>query len=848
MNAALVATLLAGSLAGNRWRSGLAVACIALGVALAGAVHTLHASALDEIDRAARTLGGEADLQARGPRNGFDDAAFIAVAKLPEVAAASPVVELDVVALPPAAESGERTAGGRTTVKLLGIDPFRAARLQPGFLAEASGERAEGTPGYLDTDVAFLTPSAARRLGVGVNGAFALRGPRGDVKLRVGGLLPALEGGGPVVVVDIAHAQFAFARLGLIHRIDLRLAPGASRERAIASIQSALPPGVRLERPDDGASRTAGLTRAYRVNLTALALMALFTGGFLVFSTLALAAARRRQEFALLRALGLTAGALKRFLALEGALLGLAGAAAGTVLGLAASRAMLERFGHDLGAGFFSGTAGTFSPDLLALAAVGLAGVATAGTAAFAVTRAFDRLDVAQALKDRHLDLPAAPGGWSAPAATAVLATLAAFLPPAGEIPVGGYLAIVLALGAAVLAVVPATQVLLSRARAEENPLLVLATAQVRSLPGHLAAMVSGIVVSVALTSAMAIMVFSFRVSLDGWLQGVLGADFFARASPGGDAVVFDERLQSRLAQVPGAARIDPIRYDRLNLAGHSHPLTVMARPVTERLLAGFQVASPALPPKGDAMNAWMSEAAADLFGWKAGDEIELPFAGKPARLRIAGTYRDYARTWGAILVDLEDWRRHTGDRLANDVAIVADRSADAKALEKALARVVGEVPGAELHDAAYIHNRSLEIFDRTFAATYALEAAAVLIALAGVTSSFAALAWSRRREFGVLRHLGLTRREVLRLLAFEGAAAGGVGVALGLAAGAAVSVVLVRVVNRQSFHWGMENHWPWLALGVLAGAVVLLCALGAAAAGRAAVAREAVDAVKDDA
>ena len=189
-----------------------------------------------------------------------------------------------------------------------------------------------------------------------------------------------------------------------------------------------------------------------------------------------------------------------------------------------------------------------------------------------------------------------------------------------------------------------------------------------------------------------------------------------------------------------------------------------------------------------------------------------------------------------------------TGDRLANDVAIVADRSADAKALEKALARVVEEVPGAELHDAAYIHNRSLEIFDRTFAATYALEAAAVLIALAGVTSSFAALAWSRRREFGVLRHLGLTRREVLRLLAFEGAAAGSVGVALGLAAGAAVSVVLVRVVNRQSFHWGMEIHWPWLALAILAGAVVLLCALGAAAAGRAAVAREAVDAVKDDA
>lgn len=840
MNRALAATLLAGSLSGNRWRSALAVACIALGVALAGAVHTLHASALDEIDRAARTLGGEADLQARGPRNGFDDAAFVAVAKAPGVAVASPVVELEAAAAAPAREA--------TTVKVLGIDPFRAARLQPAFLAEAAREGAEGSPSYLDSDVAFLTPAAASRLGVGVNGAFALRGPKGEVSLRVGGLLPALDGGGPVVVVDIAHAQLAFDRVGVIHRIDLRLAPGADRKATEAALAAALPPGVRLERPEDAASRTAGLTRAYRVNLTALALMALFTGGFLVFSTLALAAARRRQEFALLRALGLTAGGLRAFLAMEGALLGLSGAFAGTILGLAASRAMLERFGHDLGAGFFSGSGSTWSPDAPALAVVALLGVATAAFAALAVTRAFDRLDVAQALKDRHLDLPAAPGRWSPPFVVAALALLAAFLPPAGEIPVGGYLAIVLALAAAVLAVTPATKAILSRVRAGESPLLALACAQVRSLPGHLAAMVSGIVVSVALTAAMAIMVFSFRVSLDGWLYGVLGADLFARASPQGDAVVFDEAAQARLAKTPGVARVEPIRYDRLSLPGRPHPLTVMARPVTPKLLAGFQVADPAIPPAGEAMNAWMSEAASDLLGWKPGDVVTLPLAGREARLRLAGTYRDYARTWGAILVDLEDWRRHTGDRLANDIAIVAAAGADLKALEAALSREVAAVPGAEIHDAATIHRRSLEIFDRTFAATYALEAAAVLIALAGVTSSFAALAWSRRREFGVLRHLGLTRREVLRLLALEGSAAGAVGVALGLAAGAAVSVVLVRVVNRQSFHWGMEIHWPWLALALLSAAVVALCAAGAATAGRAAVAKEAVDAVKDDA
>ncbi|EFK95436.1 ABC transporter permease protein, partial [sediment metagenome] len=195
-----------------------------------------------------------------------------------------------------------------------------------------------------------------------------LGGPGGDVKLEVAGALPALDGGGPLVVMDIAAVQLFFDRIGVIHRIDLRLEPDAPREAALREIASRLPAGVALVRPDEAAMRTAGLTQAYRVNLTALALMALFTGGFLVFSTLALQAARRRQEFALLRALGLTAGGVRAFLALEGALLGLAGAVLGTALGLAASRAMLERFGYDLGAGFFSGTGNTFAPDASSLA------------------------------------------------------------------------------------------------------------------------------------------------------------------------------------------------------------------------------------------------------------------------------------------------------------------------------------------------------------------------------------------------------------------------------------------------------------------------------------------------
>jgi len=837
MNAALVATLLRGSLSANRWRSLLAIACIALGVALAGAVNTLHASALDEIDRAARLLAGTADYQVKGPRNGFDDALYVPMALHHAVAVASPVVEL------------EATLAGRSgTIRVLGIDPFRAARLQPGFLAEAATRRDEGTAAPLAVDSAWLTPAALARLGVGVGDTVGLGGPQGEVRLLVAGTLPALDRGGPLAVLDIAAAQLHFGRIGVIHRIDLRLKASVPREAALREIAALLPPGVRLERPDEAAMRTAGLTQAYRVNLTALALMALFTGGFLVFATLALQAARRRQEFALLRALGLTAGGVRAFLAIEGALLGLAGALAGTALGLAASRALLARFGHDLGAGFFSATGNTFAPDAGALAIIAALGVLTAAAAAMAVTRQLARLDVAQALKDRHVDLPSPPGGWSWPLALAAAALVAAFVPPAGEIAVGGYLSIGLALAAAVMAVSPASRFLLEHTPASDAPLRTLARAQVQSLPGHLSAMVSGIVVSVALTAAMAIMVHSFRVSLDQWLGGVLEADLFARAAPQGDANVFSPQAQAEMAAVPGVARIDPIRFERLAPEGSTGLLTVIARPLDAALLRGFQADPSEVPPRTGQMTAWISEAAVDLFGWHAGQEVTLPLAGRRATFRIAGTFRDYSRTWGAILVDLADYRALTGDLLANDIAVHLAPGADAKAVTAGLASVVGKVPGAELNDATYIHGRALAIFDRTFAATYALEAAAILISLAGVTSSFAALAWSRRREFGVLRHLGLARGEVLRLLALEGGAAGIIGALLGLLSGAAVSVVLVHVVNRQSFHWGMAIHWPWLALALLAGSVVFLCALGASAAGRAAVAREAVHAVKDDA
>ena len=835
MNARLLALLVRGPLAANGLRAALTLAAVALGVALAGAVHTVHTSALAEIDHAARTLAGSADLLVRGPRNGFDDALFVAIATRPEVAVASPVLEIDA------------TTSGGARLRIVGIDALRASRLQPAFLSDRARTGAAEVGTLVESDALWLSPAAAARLRAKPGDDLDLSTPSKPVELHVAGTLPGLAGAGDLATMDIAAAQWRFARLGTISRVDLRLRPGIDASAFKRTLAASLPPGLVVETPATASQRAADISRAYRVNLDALSLVALATGAFLVFSTLALQAARRRQEFALLRALGVTRRGLSALLVLEGAALGLAGAAAGTALGIFASREVLERFGADLGAGFFSTATPAFTPDPVALGAIAALGLAMSIAGSLWVANAVGRIDVAEALRDRAVDLPGSTAGaWPALLLTAAAVPFL-FLPPVAALPLGGYVAIALWLAAAVAAVPPACRWLLAAAP-DRSPVASLAVAQVRHLPGHLAASVAGIVVSVALCVAMAIMIFSFRVSLESWLRGVVRADIYVDAGvPGGDAV-FDALAQRRAAGVEGVARVEPLRFDRLALSSAAQPFTLVARPVDESVLAGFDAEPRSLPPPGDDVPVWISEAARDLQGWHVGDRIAIPLAGRRVEVRVAGMIRDFARTWGAMIMPLDRYRAITGDTGANQLGVFLAPGADGEAVQRRLREALGGSRALEIEDAAGLKRLSLEIFDRSFAVTYALEAIAIAIGLTGVTSSFAALAWSRRREFGVLRFLGLRRREVLRLLALEGVAAGAIGTAIGLACGIAVSVVLVKVVNRQSFHWSLEVHWPLATLAALAAAIVALCAFGARLSGAYAVRGEAVLAVKDDA
>jgi putative ABC transport system permease protein len=209
--------------------------------------------------------------------------------------------------------------------------------------------------------------------------------------------------------------------------------------------------------------------------------------------------------------------------------------------------------------------------------------------------------------------------------------------------------------------------------------------------------------------------------------------------------------------------------------------------------------------------------------------------------------WRDYARQFGAVTVDEALYRELTGDDRVNDLAIWLAPDARLDDVQQAVRALAPEPGLIEFAVPAQIRAISLAIFDRSFAVTYYLQAVAIGIGLFGIAASFSAQVLARRREFGLLVHLGLTRRQVIGVVAGEGAAWSAAGALVGLALGLAVSVVLVKVVNPQSFHWTMDLLLPWVRLALLCAAVGVAGSVTAALSARAAAGRDAVLAVKED-
>jgi putative ABC transport system permease protein len=347
----------------------------------------------------------------------------------------------------------------------------------------------------------------------------------------------------------------------------------------------------------------------------------------------------------------------------------------------------------------------------------------------------------------------------------------------------------------------------------------------------------------------MAIMVTSFRISLGEWLEHLLPADLYMRTGLQNEAAFLSPQNQERILAVPGVRRAAFLRTQQLLLAAGRPRVLLIARAIDP---SDPQASIPLVGPHivtgpGDPPPAWVSEAVADLYGYRVGTTVELPIGGRRAQFTVAGMWRDYARQQGSVVIQRDVYVQLTGDRNVNDGALWLASRADAASVKEGIRASLPDGLNLEIGEPGQIRDASLRVFDRTFAVTYGLEAVAVVIGLFGLSSSFGALVLARRREFGMLRHVGMTRRQIGGMLAVEGALVSALGLATGIALGWLISVVLIRVVNRQSFHWSMELHLPWYTLAGFAVVMLGLAVLTALASGRRAMGEEAVRAVKED-
>ena len=242
----------------------------------------------------------------------------------------------------------------------------------------------------------------------------------------------------------------------------------------------------------------------------------------------------------------------------------------------------------------------------------------------------------------------------------------------------------------------------------------------------------------------------------------------------------------------------------------------------------------------------WISEPMGDIYGMRVGQVVQLPLAGRAQSFTVVGVWRDYARQFGAMAMRTSDYQALTGDNTLTDAGVWLKPGVVASRVIADL-RAQIESPAVEFAETGEIRQLSLRIFDRSFAVTYVLEIAAIVIGLVGIAATFSSQAIARTREFGMLRHIGLTRRQILQMLAFEGALLTALAIAVGLATGLVVSMVLIEVINPQSFNWTMDFNAPQ---GLIAGLMVALMAAAvvtAVLAGKRAVSIDAVRAVSQD-
>jgi len=847
-------------LAGDKLRTATTVLGVALGIAVVVAIQLTNASSVRGFETALETVAGKTAVEIVGTA-GVDETVLPSLGWLRDYGMVSPVIEGNAALV--TSDVRPLLMRNLEAVRVLGIDilrdmPFREYQLldvgnDPGVAgAEAPALQAPQEDVTTQKFLEILTnersvvisEKLAKRRGYVIGSEMPLMfGDRlGSYVVR--GLLkdegPARVLDGNFILMDIAAAQFAFDRLGRIDRLDVLLPQGADLQASLDAIVARMPAGLTAQRPSRRGEQVETMLAAFHTNLTALSWIALIVGLFLVYNTVTISVVARRQEIGTLRALGLTRGKVLLMFLGEAAAL----AIAGIVIGLGLARLLA-----DVAVGMTAATVSTIyiataaaPPDMnwghvwlaaliglpLSLLAAAIPALEASRVEPTAAMRGHDTLEMRVRLT---------PAMLIAPLAVLALAFGLAQLGPVNGRPIFGYLAsFAIVIGAGLL--VPAIMYGLARLgrgvlRRRLGVEGLLAHANLTSAIPRLSISVAALSVSLSMMVAIAIMIGSFRDTVVYWVGQTLQADLFI--GPGIRPTVGQEQTLSpeviaAVQRHPAVTAIDSFR--NVDLV-YENNLAVLGAGTFQVVLehGALMFKSPANARDAVQMaigtdSVIISEAFSNKYRKREGDTLSLPTPQGVRDFSVAAVYYDYSNDRGVVIMDVGTFRRYFGDLAPSGVAAFLKEDADPETVRSEILRSLDEGHRAFIFSNRTLRAEVLRIFDSTFAITYALELIAIIVAMFGVAGTLLTLVLERRRELSLLRLTGADRTQVRKMVIIEAALIGAVSQGIGLTMGFALSMVLIYVINVQSFGWTIQFHLPTAFLIQSSIAVVVATAI----------------------
>jgi putative ABC transport system permease protein len=796
-------------------RALLTLSAIAIGVAVVLAIDLAGTAAVGSFRSSMETLAGENDLE------------IVTAGGVPE----NVVGMLDSLPYPlrvtPRIEDYAIVAETKQTLPLIGLDLVAQAGRSTTFFS------------FFGVDDVWKFLAAKDSIWIGES---LRRKPGEHVDLLINdqiatytvrGVFADSNGSAPAVVMDISAAQHALNRFGRIDRILVQVPPSPSLEDWQQRLRQALPAGVLVRAAGAGTNENRRMLAAFRWNLRLLSYIALVVGAFLIYNTISVSVVRRRSEIGIVRALGASRGlVLAAFLA-EAACFGLFGALIAMPLGRLMAGGAVQMMGATVEALYVSSRPGVIALTPFSVLLALLVGGGVAVASAYSPAREASFVPPIEAMahgrreyttrvhKTRDIFIALAVG----------LAAAAASRAPAidGK-PLFGYLASLLLICASAFAMPALVDGISSVAsRLLKGMLGVEALLASRSLSSSLrrtSVLVGALSTAIAMMTAVGIMVGSFRETVLLWMGDQLPADLYMRpaGNPAADRhPTISTELTEKIARLPGIAAVDRLREYEISYEGMpaglgSIELNILRSYHNADFLSGRKT-NEVLAELRDSHAVLVSEPFANKHHVRPGDSLVLSLGDNVASFRVVDIYYDYSSERGSILMDRNVMLRYLPDPAASNLAIYVNPNSP---IEDVRAEIERAAAG---HRVLMFTNRdlrgeALRIFDRTFAITYALEAIAILVAVMGVAGALLALVIDRRRELGLLRFLGAASGQIRKLIVIEAGLIGLLANFAGIALGFALSLVLIFVINKQSFGWTIRFHWP---VAVLLGALTLV-------------------------